>query len=82
VGKHHSNPQYFKGKQLQSEIFNQLNIKKSKIDKDNFGKNKQKKKKNGESWKKKVILEKKINAKKGETLGEKMKKCKNKKQKK
>jgi hypothetical protein len=27
-GKHHSNPQYFKGKKLQSKIFNQLNIKK------------------------------------------------------
>jgi len=26
VGKHRSNPQYFKGKKLQSEIFNQLNI--------------------------------------------------------
>jgi hypothetical protein len=30
VGKHRSNPQYFKGKKLQSEIFNQLNIKKVK----------------------------------------------------
>jgi hypothetical protein len=29
VEKHHSNPQYFKRKKLQSEIFNQLNIKKS-----------------------------------------------------
>jgi hypothetical protein len=26
VRKHRSNPQYFKGKKLQSEIFNQLNI--------------------------------------------------------
>ena len=26
VGKHRRNPQYFKGKQLQSAIFNQLNI--------------------------------------------------------
>jgi hypothetical protein len=26
VGKHRSNPQYFKGKKLQSKIFNQLNI--------------------------------------------------------
>ena len=26
VGKHRSNPQYFKEKKLQSEIFNQLNI--------------------------------------------------------
>jgi hypothetical protein len=36
VGKHCSNPQYFKEKKLQSEIFNQLNIK--KIDKYNFEK--------------------------------------------
>jgi hypothetical protein len=34
VGKHRSNLQYFKGKKLQSKIFNQLNIK--KIDKYNF----------------------------------------------
>jgi hypothetical protein len=34
--KHRSNPQYFKGKKLQSKIFNQLNIK--KIDKYNFEK--------------------------------------------
>ena len=26
MGKHRSNPQYFKGKKLQSEIFNQFNI--------------------------------------------------------
>ena len=26
VGKHRSNPKYFKGKKLQSRIFNQLNI--------------------------------------------------------
>jgi hypothetical protein len=38
VGKHRRNSQYFKGKKLQREIFNQLNIKKSKIDKDNFEK--------------------------------------------
>ena len=36
--KHRRNSQYFKGKKLQSEIFNQLNIKKNKIDKDNFEK--------------------------------------------
>jgi hypothetical protein len=30
VGKHRRNSQYFKGKKLQSEIFNQLNIKKVK----------------------------------------------------
>ena len=29
--KHHSNPQYFKGKKLQRENFNQLNIKKVKL---------------------------------------------------
>ena len=29
--KHRSNPQYFKGKKLQSKIFNQLNIKKLKL---------------------------------------------------
>ena len=34
-----------KGKKLQSKIFNQLNIKKSKIDKDNFRKKKKKLKK-------------------------------------
>ena len=39
-----------KGKKLQSKIFNQLNIKKSKIDKDNFRKKKIKKK--GKSAKK------------------------------
>jgi hypothetical protein len=30
VGKHRSNSRYFKGKKLQSENFNQLNIKKVK----------------------------------------------------
>ena len=33
MGKHSSNPQYFKGKKLQSEIFNQLNIKKVQLTK-------------------------------------------------
>jgi len=33
VGKHRSNPQYFKEKKLQSEIFYQLNIKKVKLTK-------------------------------------------------
>jgi hypothetical protein len=52
VEKHRRNSQYFKGKKLQSEIFNQLNIKKSKIDKDNFEKkNKQKKGKVGKKRK-------------------------------
>ena len=45
VGKHRSNPQYFKGKKLQSEIFNQLNIKKVKSKKI-IKKNKQKKEEN------------------------------------
>jgi hypothetical protein len=46
VEKHRSNPQYFKGKKLQSKIFNQLNIKKLKLTKIILGKkNKQKKKK-------------------------------------
>ena len=31
--KHRINPQYFKEKKLQSEIFNQLNIKKVKLKK-------------------------------------------------
>jgi hypothetical protein len=50
VGKHHRNSQYFKGKKLQSEIFNQLNIKKVKSTKIIL---KKKKQKTGESWKKK-----------------------------
>jgi hypothetical protein len=33
VEKNRSNPQYFKGKKLQSKIFNQLNIKKIKLTK-------------------------------------------------
>jgi len=54
VVKHRRNSQYFKEKKLQSKVFNQLNVKKSKIDKDNFDKKKR------ESWKKrKVILERK-----------------------
>jgi hypothetical protein len=62
VGKHRSNPQYFKGKKLQSEIFNQLNIKKVKSTKIIL---KKKNKKKGKSLKKrKVILEKTINGKK------------------
>jgi len=46
VGKHYSNPYYFKGKKLQSEIFNQLNIKKVKS-------TKIKQKDKGEIWRKK-----------------------------
>jgi len=33
VEKHCCNPQYFKGKKLQNEIFNQLNIKKVQLTK-------------------------------------------------
>jgi len=40
VGKHRSNLQYFKGKKLQREIFNQLNIKKIKLTKRLLGKKK------------------------------------------
>jgi hypothetical protein len=48
VGKHRNNPQYFKGKKLQSEIFNQLNIKKVKLTKIILGeKNEKKKEKSG-----------------------------------
>jgi hypothetical protein len=44
VEKYCSNPQYFKGKKLQSKIFNQLNIKKLKLAKIILGKkNKEKK---------------------------------------
>jgi hypothetical protein len=57
VGKRRSNSQYFKGKKLQREIFNQLNIKKVKSTKIIL--KKKDKQKKGESWKKKVILEKK-----------------------
>ena len=52
MGKHRSNPQYFKGKKLQSKIFNQLNIKKVKLIKIILGKKTKKKKK---KRKKKVI---------------------------
>jgi hypothetical protein len=41
VEKYCSNPQYFKGKKLQSKIFNQLNIKKLKLAKKNKVKKKQ-----------------------------------------
>ena len=42
--KHRNNPQYFKGKKLQNKIFNQLNIKKNKINKDKKKKKKMQKK--------------------------------------
>ena len=47
MGKHRGNPQYFKGKKLQSEIFNQLNIKKVKLTKIILGKKTKKKGRKG-----------------------------------
>ena len=44
MGKHRNNPQYFKGKKLQSKIFNQLNIKKVKLTKIILGEKNEKKK--------------------------------------
>ena len=47
MGKHYSNPQcFFSRKKLQNYIINPLNMKKTKIDKDNSGKKQRKKKKN------------------------------------
>ena len=64
MGKHRSNPHYFKGKKLQSEIFNQLNIKKVKLTKIILGKqNEKKKEKGGESAKKKSKKNKKVTKK-------------------
>ena len=54
--KHRSNSQYFKGKKLQSKIFNQLNIKKVKSTKIILKKINKKKAK---SWKKKSHFGKK-----------------------
>ena len=51
MGKHRSNPQYFKGKKLKRKIFNQLNIKKVKSTKIILEKKINEKKK--ETWKKK-----------------------------
>ena len=45
VKKHYSDSQYFKGKKIQSEIFNQLNIKKVKLTKRILGKKRKKEKK-------------------------------------
>jgi hypothetical protein len=56
VKKHRSNSQYFKGKKLQSKIFNQLNIKKVKSTKIILKKINKKKAK---SWKKKSHFGKK-----------------------
>jgi hypothetical protein len=60
MGKHRNNPQYFKGKKLQSEIFNQLNIKKVKLTKIILGEKKMKtKKKKGDKKKCKKKVKKK-----------------------
>jgi hypothetical protein len=59
VKKHRSNSQYFKGKTLQSKIFNQLNIKKVKSTKIILKKINKKKAKSWKKKKRKVILEKK-----------------------
>jgi hypothetical protein len=47
VRKHRDKPQYFKGKKLQSKIFNQLNIKKVKLTKIILGKKTKKKGRKG-----------------------------------
>jgi len=74
VEKRRSNSQYFKGKKLQSEIFNQLNIKKVKSTKIILNKKINQKKR--ESWKKRKVILKK-NRKKGK-FGKKKKMMKNK----
>ena len=56
--KHRGNPQYFKGKKLQSKIFNQFNIKKVKLT-DNFREKKQKKREGEEKVQKKSKKRKK-----------------------
>ena len=76
VGKHRSNPKYFKEKKLQSRIFNQLNILKVKSIKIIFLKKNKWKKKSKVRKKRKIILKKKEGK-----VGKKMKKCKNKKEK-
>jgi hypothetical protein len=52
VEKHRSNPQHFKEKKLQSEIFNQLNIKKVKLTKRILKKKNKKRRKKGKKNKK------------------------------
>ena len=59
MGKHRSNPQYFKGKKLQSEIFNQFNIKKIKLTKIILKKNTKKRGKKKKCKKNKVKKTKK-----------------------
>jgi hypothetical protein len=74
MGKHRSNPQYFKRKKLQSEIFNQFNIKKIKLTNIILGEKKRGKKK---KCKKKIKLKKqKKKNKKGKKREEKMQKKK------
>jgi hypothetical protein len=62
VEKHRGNPQYFKGKKLQSKIFNQFNIKKVKLT-DNFREKNKKKEKGKKKCKKKVKKERKSDKK-------------------
>jgi hypothetical protein len=59
VRKHRDKPQYFKGKKLQSKIFNQLNIKKVKLTKIILGKKTKKKEKGKKKCKKKSKKKKK-----------------------
>ena len=61
--KHHSNPQYFKGKKLQRKFFNQLNIKKLKLTKIILEKKQTKMQKNKKCKKNKVIKNKKVTKK-------------------
>jgi DNA polymerase elongation subunit (family B) len=63
VEKHRSNPQYFKGKKLQSKIFNQLNIKKLKLTKIILKKKTNKKKEKKKCKKNKVKKNKKYKEK-------------------
>ena len=74
MGKHRSNPQYFKRKKLQSEIFNQFNIKKNKINKHNFGRKKKREKEKVQ--KKNKVKKTKTKNKKGKKREEKMQKKK------
>jgi hypothetical protein len=76
MGKHRSNPQYFKRKKLQSEIFNQFNIKKIKLTNIILGEKKRGKKK---KCKKKIKLKKQ--KKKTKREKKEKKKCKKRKKK-
>jgi hypothetical protein len=65
VGKHRSNPQYFKEIKLQSEIFNQLNIKKVKSTKIIFKKINEKKEEKLKKKRKVILKKKRKNKKRG-----------------